>query len=63
MSGMFLPVPRSCCAKGSVKRKIAPLTRRALDPDSTALRLYQALSDRQAEACAGSQTLFCASPR
>ena len=44
------------------EEKDRPLTRRAFDPDSTALRFYQALSDRQAEACAGSQTLFCASP-
>ena len=40
-----------------------PFTRRAFDPDSTALHFYQALSNSQVETCAGSQTFLCASLR
>jgi hypothetical protein len=36
--------------------KDRPFTRRALDPDSTALRLHQALCHGQAEACAARQS-------
>jgi hypothetical protein len=34
----------------------------AFNPDSTALRLYQALSDGQAQTCTARQTLLCAGP-